>query len=265
MSSCWPTTADEPVADMAVMSPEAGIDAGGEVAGGEDGAGRQALGRHDDGHLLADDWNSAPATAAHTSTRATPRPICQGRRWWVGGRDRSPPAGSRPSGGDAKAGRVGAVVMAMETPVPQLLTDSIWATLSEVDAWVVRLGNAPAEPSGPAQATVHVMVAVIGKAASLGLPSGEGWPAEVAGVGVRAGRRLGVGGEGGVVGGAGAVAGDASTRRRCSTSRTPGWPWPSRSCTRRRCRPARWWRGGARSTGRSTAIRRGSRNRCSPG
>ena len=29
---------------------------------------------------LAEDWNSAPATAAHTSTRAMPRPICHGRR-----------------------------------------------------------------------------------------------------------------------------------------------------------------------------------------
>jgi hypothetical protein len=45
--------------------------------------------------------------------------------------------------------------------------------------WVVRLGKAPAEPFGPDQATVQVMVAVIGKAASFGLPSDEGWPAEV--------------------------------------------------------------------------------------
>jgi hypothetical protein len=60
-----------------------------------------------------------------------------------------------------------------------LFTDSIWATFKEVDASVVRLGSAPADPSGPDQATVHVTVAVTGKAASFGLPSGVGWPAEV--------------------------------------------------------------------------------------
>jgi len=61
-----------------------------------------------------------------------------------------------------------------------LLTDSIWATFNEVDAWMVRLGNEPADPAGPDQTTVHVTVAVIGKAASFGLPSGVDWPAEVA-------------------------------------------------------------------------------------
>ena len=91
-----------------------------------------------------------------------------------------PPARLSPVGGGAvKAERVGAVVMAMETPVLQLFTDSIWATLREVTPRVVRLDRAPAEPLGPAQATVQVMVAVIGKAASFGLPSGEGCPAEL--------------------------------------------------------------------------------------
>ena len=54
---------------------------GGEVAGSEHGAGGEALGGHDDRTRLAEDWKTAPATAAHTRTRATPRPICQGRRW----------------------------------------------------------------------------------------------------------------------------------------------------------------------------------------
>ena len=127
---------------------------------------------------LAEDWKSAPATAAHTRTRAIPRPICQGRRWWVPVTRRSPFRLSF-SGGDTKAGRVGAVVVTIGSPVLQLFTDSIWATLSEDVPWVVRLGRAPPDPSGPAQATVQVTVAVTGKAASLGLPSGEGWPAEV--------------------------------------------------------------------------------------
>ncbi len=55
---------------------------------------------------------------------------------------RRPPAGSRPSGGGGEGGRAGAVVMAIGSPVPQLLTDSIWATSSEVVPWVVRLGRA---------------------------------------------------------------------------------------------------------------------------
>ena len=87
---------------------------------------------------------------------------------------------------------------------------------------MVRLGSAPADPSGPDQATVHVTVAVTVKAASLGLPSGVGWSAEVMRVGVRAVRRLRVSAEIGVVGGARAVTGDGSTRRRCSTSRIAG-------------------------------------------
>jgi hypothetical protein len=60
-----------------------------------------------------------------------------------------------------------------------LLTDSIWATRNEEVPTVVKLGNTPAEPFGPAQATVHVTVAVTVKAASFGLPSALGWPAEV--------------------------------------------------------------------------------------
>ena len=43
----------------------------------------------------------------------------------------------------------------------------------------MRLGSAPADPSGPDHATVHVTVAVTVKAASLGLPSGLGWFADV--------------------------------------------------------------------------------------
>jgi hypothetical protein len=62
----------------------------------------------------------------------------------------------------------------MDTPVLQLFTDSIWATSREVAPWVVRLGSTPAEPSGPVQAMLQVIVAVIGKAASFGFPSGEG-------------------------------------------------------------------------------------------
>ena len=65
---------------------------------------------------LAEDWNTAPATAAQTSTRAIPRPICQGRRWWVPADSRSPPRVST-MGGDAKVGRVGAVDVAMGAPV----------------------------------------------------------------------------------------------------------------------------------------------------
>ena len=165
---------------MAVMSPEAGIDAVARSPAVRTVPAGRLLAATRMVTFLADDWKTAPATAAHTSTRATPSPICHGRRWWVVDEIRSPPDRLSPVGGGVvKVERVGAVVTAMETPVPQLLTDSIWATSREVAPRVVRLGRAPADPSGPAQVTVQVMVAVMGKAASFGLPSGEGWPAEV--------------------------------------------------------------------------------------
>ena len=126
---------------------------------------------------LADDWNTAPAMAAHTRTRAMPRPTCQGRRWVVPADSRSPRRWSR---WRAKADRVGAGDWRGHgSSRSQLLTDSIWATRNEEVPTVVRLGKEPADPVGPAQRTVHVTVAVIGKAASFGLPFGVGWPAEV--------------------------------------------------------------------------------------
>ncbi len=134
-----------------------------------------------------------------------PRPICQGRRWWVPVTRRRPLRCST-SGGDTKAGRAGAVVVTIGSPVLQLFTDSIWATFSEDVPSVVRLGSAPAEPSGPAQATVHVTVAVIGKGGVVGIAVRGGLARRGLGVGVRAGGRLGVSGKGRVVGGAGAVA-----------------------------------------------------------
>ena len=66
---------------MAVMSPEAGIDATARsLVVSTVPAGRLLAATRID-TFLADDWNTAPATAAQTSTRATPRPICHGRRW----------------------------------------------------------------------------------------------------------------------------------------------------------------------------------------
>ena len=100
---------------MAVMSPEAGIVAVPRSAGVRTVPAAKLLAATTMLTRLDEDWNSAPATAAHTRTRAMPRPICQGRRWWVPLTRRSPLRCST-SGGDTKAGRAGVVVVTIGSP-----------------------------------------------------------------------------------------------------------------------------------------------------
>src|ERR1700722_3580945 len=120
------------MADMAVMWLEEGIDAVPRSKGGRTGPAGELFAATTTEVRWAEDWKSSPATAAHTSTNATPRPICQGRRWCVPVDRRRPP---RFSGcADPKVGRAGAVDVTMGAPVPQSLTDSIWVTRNDVDA-----------------------------------------------------------------------------------------------------------------------------------
>ena len=63
------------------MSPEAGMLAVARSLGVSTVPAGRLLAATTIGTRLAEDSNSDPATAAHTRTRAMPRPICQGRRW----------------------------------------------------------------------------------------------------------------------------------------------------------------------------------------
>ena len=163
---------------MAVMWPEAGMVAVARSLGGEHGAGRQALGRDQDRHLLGRGLEHRSGHRGTDQHQGDAEADLPGTALVGGGGQTKTTARLDRRAVAAKADRVGAVV-AIGTPVLQLFTDSIWATFNEDVPWVVRLGSAPADPLGPAQATLQVTVAVIGKAASFGLPSGEGWPAEV--------------------------------------------------------------------------------------
>ena len=150
------------------------MDAVARSLGGEHGAGGQALGRHQDRHLLGrglEDRAGHGSTDQHQGDAEAdlPRTALVG-----GGRDPQTTGRLSPVGGVREGGTGGGGGDGHGTPVLQLFTDSIWATSREVAPWVVRLGEHPAEPLGPVQATLQVMVAVIGKAASFGLPSGEG-------------------------------------------------------------------------------------------
>ena len=75
----------------------------------------------------------------------------------------------------------------------------------------MRLGNEPADPLGPDQATVHVIVAADRESGVVGVARGGGLVRGCDGVGVRAVRRLRVGAEIGVVGGARAATRDDGT------------------------------------------------------
>src|ERR1700679_2671657 len=101
---------------MAVMPPEAGMEAAPRSLGVRTVPAGRVLVAITTDTRLADDWNTAPAMAAQTRTRAIPRPTCQGRRWVVPADSRSPPRVSV-MGGDEKADRVGAVTVVMGAPV----------------------------------------------------------------------------------------------------------------------------------------------------